>query len=277
MADGSPRSAGWPAGGGFSGTARPAPRPLAKLTTALKSVQDGLPIPGERQTVDQYLESWLEELAKPSIRPMTYVSYASLIRLHVIPELGVFRLAKLTPQHVQALMNPKLAAGLSPRRVAMIRGVLRTALNRALRWGLVSRNVATLVSPPWAVRFEVRPLEPEQARLFLKAVSGDPLEALYTVALAVGLRQGELLGLRWEDVDLDAGVLHIRHGLQRIEGKLRLVEPKLPQARRTIVMPALVTVPPCSYRVRQMEQRLLAGTGVGGRRLRVLKQRSAGH
>jgi integrase len=116
------------------------------------------------------------------------------------------------------------------------------------------------VSPPRAVRFEVRPLEPEQARSFLKAVSGDPLEALYTVALAVGLRQGELLGLRWEDVDLDAGVLHIRHGLQRIEGKLRLVEPKSARARRTIVMPALVTESLRSHRVRQMEQRLLVGT-----------------
>jgi integrase len=231
----------------------------AKLTTALKSVQDGLPIPGERQTVDKYLESWLEESAKPSIRPMTYVSYASLIRLHVIPELGGVPLAKLTPQHVQALMNRKLAAGLSPRRVAMIRGVLRTALNQALRWGLVSRNVATLVSPPRAVRFEVRPLEPEQARLFLKAVRGDPLEPLYTVALAVGLRQGEALGLRWEDVDLDAGTLHIRHGLQRIEGKLRLVEPKSARARRTIVMPALVTESLRAHRVRQTEQRLLAG------------------
>jgi len=223
----------------------------AKLTTALKSVQDGLPIPGERQTVDKYLESWLEESAKPSIRPMTYVSYASLIRLHVIPELGGVPLAKLTPQHVQALMNRKLAAGLSPRRVAMIRGVLRTALNQALRWGLVS--------PPRAVRFEVRPLEPEQARLFLKAVRGDPLEPLYTVALAVGLRQGEALGLRWEDVDLDAGTLHIRHGLQRIEGKLRLVEPKSARARRTIVMPALVTESLRAHRVRQTEQRLLAG------------------
>jgi integrase len=231
-----------------------------KLTIALKSVQDGLPIPGERQTVGKYLEIWLEESARPSIRPTTYTSYACLVRMHLVPEIGRVPLAKLSPQHVQALMNRKLASGLAPRRVAMIRGVLRTALNQALRWGLVARNVAALVSPPRATQFEVRPLSPEQARTFLNGVRGEPLEALYTVALAVGLRQGEALGLRWEDVDLADGVLHIRHALQRIDGSLRLVEPKSARSRRAIVLPDIVTSALRNHRARQAEQRLLAGS-----------------
>ena len=230
-----------------------------KLTKALKAVQDGLPIPGERQTVGQYLETWLDESAKPSIRPMTYASYACLIRIHLIPELGHVPLAKLSPQQVQALLNRKLASGLAPRRVAMIRGVLRTALNQALRWGLVARNVATLVTPPRAAHFEVRPLDPAQARAFLDAVRGDRLEALYTVALALGLRQGEALGLRWDDVDVEAGVLHVRHALQRIDSKLQLVEPKSARSRRTIVLPDIVRDALRAHRVRQAEQRLGVG------------------
>ena len=230
-----------------------------KLTKALKAVQDGLPVPGERQTVGQYLETWLDKSAKPSIRPMTYASYACLIHIHLIPELGHVPLAKLSPQQVQALLNRKLASGLAPRRVAMIRGVLRTALNQALRWGLVARNVATLVSPPRAAHFEVRPLDPAQARTFLATVRGDRLEALYTVALALGLRQGEALGLRWDDVDVEAGVLHIRHALQRIDSKLQLVEPKSARSRRTIVLPDVVRDALRAHRVRQAEQRLGVG------------------
>jgi integrase len=231
----------------------------AKLTKALKAVQDGLPIPGERQTVGQYLQTWLEESAKPAIRPATYASYACLVRMHLVPELGHVPLAKLTPQQLQSLLNRKLASGLAPRRVAMIRGVLRTALNQALRWGLVARNVAALVSPPRVAHFEVKPLNPQQARAFLQAVRGDRLEALYTVALAVGLRQGETLGLRWGDVDLEAGVLHVRHALQRVDGKLQLVEPKSARSRRTIVLPDVVSESLRAHRARQTGQRLLAG------------------
>ena len=231
----------------------------AALTRTLKAVQDGLPIPGERQTVRQYLETWLEESARPAIRPATYDSYACLVRMHLIPELGHVPLAKLTPHQVQSMLNRKLASGLAPRRVAMIRGVLRTALNQALRWGLVARNVAALVSPPRAAHFEVRPLDPAQARAFLKAVHGDRLEALYTVALAIGLRQGEALGLRWDDVDLDAGVMHIRHALQRIDGKLQLVEPKSARSRRTIVLPDVVRNTLRAHRARQTQQRLAVG------------------
>lgn len=190
---------------------------------------------------------------------MTYASYACLIRIHLIPELGHVPLAKLSPQQVQALLNRKLASGLAPRRVAMIRGVLRTALNQALRWGLVARNVATLVTPPRAAHFEVRPLDPAQARAFLDAVRGDRLEALYTVALALGLRQGEALGLRWDDVDVEAGVLHVRHALQRIDSKLQLVEPKSARSRRTIVLPDIVRDALRAHRVRQAEQRLGVG------------------
>jgi integrase len=109
-----------------------------------------------------------------------------------------------------SVVSNNMFTGLSPRTVAYIRTVLRIALNRALKWGLVARNVAALTDPPRQERTERQPLTPEQARTFLKAVEGDRLEALYRVGLALGLRLGEALGLRWEDVDLDTGTLRIR-------------------------------------------------------------------
>ena len=231
----------------------------AKLTLLLKAASDGLPMPPERQTVGAYLEEWLETTAKPWLRPASYVSYAGIVRGHLVPELGKVPLSRLTPQQVQAMMNRKLEAGLSARRVDYLRGVLRRALNDALRWGLVARNVATLVRPPKWVRFEIRPLDPAQARAFLEAVRGDRLEALYSVALAIGLRQGEALGLRWEDVELEAGVIHVRKALQRIDGRWQLVDPKSSRSRRTVHLPVVVADSLRAHRAAQREERLLAG------------------
>lgn len=232
----------------------------AKLAAVLKTAQDQLPIPPERGTVGQFLEYWLANTAKRTVRPSTFVSYEGLVRVHLVPELGKVPLIKLSPQHVERMINRKLATGLSPRRVEYARAVLRRALNDALRWGLIARNVATLVTPPRAQRYEIRPLDPDQARRFLDTVRADRLEALYSVALAVGLRQGEALGLRWDDVDLGGAVIHVRHALQRVDGKLQLVEPKTARSRRVVVLPATVVKALREHRVRQLAERLAAGS-----------------
>ena len=131
---------------------------------------------------------------------------------HVIPALGNVKLAKLTPAHLQGFYRTKLDAGLSPRTVQYLHVVLHRALKQALRWSFVTRNVAEAVDPPKVHKKEVTPLSPEQTRVFLKAASeaGDRLEALYVLAIHTGMRQGELLALKWEDVDLDAGVLRVK-------------------------------------------------------------------
>lgn len=175
-----------------------------QVTTTLRAVQQGLPVPTERQTVGQYLTAWLVT-ARATVRPRTHESYADTVRLHVIPTLGAEQLARLSPGQVQALLDAKLTGGLSPRTVQYIHAILRRALGQAYRWGIVQRNVAAVVIPPRVTRSEVRPFDPDQARAFLAAMRGDRLEALYTVAIACGLRQGEALGLRWQDVDMGAG------------------------------------------------------------------------
>ncbi|MDP9367447.1 MAG: site-specific integrase [Chloroflexota bacterium] len=230
-----------------------------KLKVVLREQQQGLPVALERQTVAQFLHRWLEDVVGPSVRPRTSESYAQLVRLHLVPTLGRHQLNKLEPQHVQAMMNRKLESGLSPRTVQYIRAVLRRALGQALKWGLVARNVATLVDPPRSRRQPIRPLTPVQGRMLLEAARGDRLEALYRVALSLGLRIGEALGLRWDDVDLERGVLRISSALQRVGGKLQLVEPKSTQSRRTLALPVALIAALKIHRVRQLQERLASG------------------
>jgi integrase len=113
--------------------------------------------------------------------------------------------AALTPAHVQGLYRAKLDEGLAPKTVKYIHTTLHRALKQAVRWGLVPRNAAAGVDPPRVRTPEMRPLSPMQARTLLNAASGDRLEALYVLAITTGMRQGELLGLKWEDVDLKSG------------------------------------------------------------------------
>jgi len=229
-----------------------------KLADALKAKELGVLVSDERQTLEEYMNEWLVETARPRIRPSTYTSYESITKLHIIPSLGKIPVRKLTPQQVQSWLNQKFRAGLNPARM---RGILRVALNHAVRFEIVSRNVATMVRLPRIPRYEIEPFTPKQIRTLLDALRGHRLEALYSVAVAMGLRQGEALGLRWEDVDFDEGTLSVRHALQRIEGKFELVEPKTPRSRRTLYLPMATLRSLREHRAGQLKERLLAGPG----------------
>jgi integrase len=157
---------------------------------------------------------------------------------------------------VQGFLNAKAAAGLAPRTVGYLRGVLRQALGFAERMDLVGRNVARLARPPRVPRRQVNPLTIDQARTFRAAIAGDRLEALYLVAVGCGLRQGEILGLRWGDVDLEGRTLSVRNALARVDGELRLVEPKSATSRRIIPMPAFVAEALAAHRVRKATEAL---------------------
>lgn len=227
----------------------------------------GLPIVIEKANVVQFLNRWLEESVKPSVRPLTYQQYHQHVRLYIGPALGRLRLSKLTPQHVQTFVNGQMKKGLSPRTAQLSLVILRHALEQAVKWNLIGRNVAKLVDSPRVRRPEVKPLDPAQARKFLDAAKGERLEALYSVALSIGLREGEALGLRWSDVDLDKRQLSIRQSLQRVggkrfgrPGKLQFVEPKTERSRRTLHMPDAIVRALPAHRVRQLQERLIAGS-----------------
>ncbi len=231
-----------------------------KMAALMRAHEEKRPIPSQREKVGPFLRRWLDEVAKPTIRASTYESYDDILRLHLIKGLGHISLAKLTPAEVQTFLNRKLASGLSPRRVQYIHAVLRRALGTAERWGLVTRNVAKLVDPPRVPKHEIRPLTPAQAKRLIDKAEGDRLKALYVTALGTGLRQGELLALRWEDVDLKARRLRVRHTLANVGGTLTLLEPKTDRSRRNIMLPDSVGRELRAHRTRQKEERLVAGS-----------------
>ena len=230
-----------------------------KLTAATRDRDTGVPVTRQRQTVGPFLQQWLEDSVRPTVRPRTFERYEGIVINHLIPSIGRRTLHDLTPQDVQALYTEKLKSGLSARSVEHIHAVLRRALGQALKWSLVARNVSTLVDVPRPHRTEVHPYSSEEARRLLEAIRGHRMEALYVLCLTVGLRQGEALGLRWEDVDLDEGTLHVRRALQRIEGTYRLVEPKTSRSRRTIALPETAAVALWARYTREQDAKAQAG------------------
>lgn len=229
-----------------------------KLVRLQREQQLGMPVVDERDTVSTFLTRWLEASVKRTVRPKTYVNYMQYVDNWIKPTLGRERLSKLTPQQIERLMTKMVDAGLSPRSAQHAHAVLRRALGQAERWGLVGRNVAKLAQPPRAERPPETWLDADQSRKLLVAARGKRLEALYVVALALGLRKGEILGLHWQDIDLEARTLRVRVALQRIDGELQLVEPKSARSRRTIPLPDMVVEALRAHRVRQVAVRLKA-------------------
>jgi integrase len=234
---------------------------MAKLRAAQEALDRGADLGAKSQTLGAFLDAWLADVVRRDAEPKTYEGYAYTVGL-IKPSLGRVPLDKLTPQHVQKLLNELLeqggegGKGLSPRTVQYARATLRRALGQALKWGLVTRNVATLVEPPKSRRAEVQPFSEEEARALLAAARGDRLEALYAVALTLGLRQGELLGLRWEDLDLDRGVLRVRQQLQHMKREQPVLKGlKTRSSRRDMELPARLALYLRAHWARQRRER----------------------
>ncbi len=239
-----------------------------RLAAAIRDRDHGLLVAlDERQTVATYLQSWLAML-QPTWKPRTYERAELDVRAYLIPALGKIRLARLTPQHVQSLYAAKLNDGLAPGTVHHLHVTLHHALNDAARLALVPRNVCELVTAPRKKRAqEIQVLTAEQAQQLLAAVHGDRMEALFVTALTTGMRQGELLALRWRGIDLGAGGVHgqhtmqYRHGAQRQPGTAdwQLATPKTERSRREVELnPSTIEVLR-AQRTAQLEARLAAG------------------
>lgn len=186
----------------------------------------------------------------------THRRYESIVRCQLIPHLGRISLTKLSPTDLSTMYAALLGEGLAPRTVGHAHRVLGRALREAEVAGLVGRNVARLVRPPRVPQKEMQTFTAEQARTLLRAaeVAGDRLAALYAVALATGAREGELLVLRWKDVDWDAGAIRIQRTLLRTRTGLQIGEPKTASARRTIPLGRATTLR--GHRLTQAEERL---------------------
>lgn len=218
-------------------------------------------------TVREFFDHWLESV-RPTLRPATVRRYRDLARLHIVGIVGNLKLGKLLAADVQRLYANRLAAGLSPTSVRHIHGLLHRALSDAVRWGLLTRNVTEAVDPPRRSTPEARTWNASEVATVLTVAASDELEALWRLALMTGMRRGELLGLRWTDVDLDAGSLSIRRTLSRGESsRLESGEPKTASGRRRIALPASVVESLRRHRLRQVEYRLAVGPAYEDREL----------
>lgn len=237
-----------------------------KLGALQRDIEQGL-TPGDgRQTVGQYLTIWVEAIKPPKtkIGIETWRRHEEFARLYIIPAIGRLPLVKLTPQRVQmlyaALLDREKGPGLSGTTVNHLHGSLHKALDAAVRLGLVARNVTELVDVPRVAHHEIHPLSGDQAHMLLDAASGERLEALYALALAAGMRQGELLALHWGDVDLDAGKLSVRWNVRHRDGTFTFRQPKTRKSRRRISLAPETVAVLRAHRARQLAERLKMGS-----------------
>lgn len=244
-----------------------------KLHEARLKAEAGRALPDPTMKLSAWLDRWLDDIVRPHKEPRTYEVYEQYARLYIRPALGDKKLARLAAADVQAMLNGMQKRGLSAQTMVHARAVLRQALNAAMRWDIIDRNVATLVELPPPEPHTVRPLTAEDARKVLAAVKGTRLGCLVLVAMALGLRQEEVLGLTWEAVNFEREEIRIEKVLvrsreRRDEGGSRIFElrlPKTPKSRRTIPVPAVIVSALCAHKERQLHEgaRLGHDAGIG--------------
>lgn len=210
-----------------------------KLRELISNTERGVPMAGTPWTVSTYSEHWLTN-GVSALRPATQSNYAWVIRKYILPTVGDVRLERLTPAHVRKLHGAVQSTGVSVRTTQLTHAVLRSMLAEAVREELIVRNVGTLVRQPQLERSERQVWSPEETARFGSTTKSHRLRVLFELAYSVGLRRGELLGLRWSDVDLDGNMIHIRQTMQRLgAGHGRVFgPPKTARSRRSIPIPA---------------------------------------
>lgn len=243
---------------------------VAKLKEVHRAFDAGVEQPTSRLTVGAYLDRWVVGL-QGRVEAKTASDYADTVRLHLRPALGHRQLTDLTVADVNALWTAKLKKGYKPNSIRIMRAVLRSAFRQAEKEGLIVRNVAALSDPPKLEHQEGRSLSVDQARKLLAAAKDDRLEALYAIALTYGLRRGEALGISWNDVDLEAGVVQIQHQVSRVRlaekereptgrrSRLVVKDLKTKRSRRNLHLTAELIAMLRTHRSRQAAERLAAG------------------
>jgi integrase len=233
-----------------------------KLIKAMADRDGGIVYETGKLTVGDYLDRWLRDSVKGTVKETTYANYSYITRVHISPALGRVKLKNLTPAHVRGFYGEKARTNLSAATVKKMHVVLRRALSHAVSDGVIPRNAADNVKPPRASApgEEIRPLNSVECCAFLEASRGERLEALYVLAVHCGLREGELLALRWEDVDLEVAnpVLLVRHTLTRGEdgrGYVIGASTKSGKGRRVrLTRQAVASLK--DHRMRQLEERM---------------------
>lgn len=232
---------------------------IKKLREAQNELEKGILATGPQQKLKDYMEDWIDNVHKDKLRISTYVKYKKLIK-YIVADLGETWLQKLTPQRVQRFYTDMNKRGLSSKTINVTHGVLHAALDNAVLWNYVPRNVCDFVKPPRIVSREVVPLTLEQAQKLLENVRKHRLEMLLTMAVVTGMRRGELLALRWSNINFDIHTLLVLHTVDYIPhyGYVE-TEPKTKAGRRAIKLPAFLTDMLKLYREEVLEQQRKQG------------------
>lgn len=235
----------------------------------LHEIETGTFVKPTELTVAEYLKQWLKNYCETNLAPSTFASYKMIIEKHLIPNIGGIKLPDLQPMHLQSYYTKALKkgrangkGGLSPRTVEYHHRVLREALNHAVKWQIIKRNVADAVNPPKQRKPEIKVLDREEVKKLLLVASEqsqEDYEIIYT-AIYTGMRRGEIIALRWQDVDLEKGVAQIRRSMLRLPDQGYVFrEPKTKRARRQIALPQSVVEIFKSIKKRQAKNRLQSG------------------
>ena len=233
----------------------------AALPKLLAQMGAGSTLPSPRLTVGLFLEQWLRGYVEGLPSPVTRRNYRDIIRVHLLPALGHVPLMRLSPQTVQMYVSQKLGQGQSATSVQCHFAVLREALGHAVRWGLLARNPTDLVDPPRRRQRGMHVWDEEQVRLFLaEARRSSAYYCLYLTAILTGMRQGELFGLRWSDIDFVLGTASIQQTIYRLGSTILFKEPKTARGRRSVALPAPLIDALREHRKHQAEIQRILGT-----------------
>ncbi len=236
-----------------------------RLTELLRQLDTGGFVEPTKTTFGEFVERWLEDYQ--GLRPNTRKSYEDALRVHIVPALSHIPLAKLRPTDLASYYSAALRAPrkdgkpgtLSSTTVAQHHRIIHRILETAVRWGLVARNVADAVEPPRKAEHRPEVWTPEEARRFMDAIADHRLHALYVTAIMTGMRRGELLALRWSNVNLDAGWLSVQEAVVMVDGRPQIREVKSKKSRRRIDLPPELVAVLRQHRARQARERLLMG------------------
>ena len=233
----------------------------AELQKALQRASAGVFVEPSRLTLGSYLvDQWLPAI-EGNVRTSTLASYKGNITRHVIPMLGGVQLQALTaPMLTTTYRRLGDEKGLSPKTVRHVHTTIRKALSDAIKWGLVERNAASTAEPPKLVRSEMQTWRAEDVRTFLRFIDDDPLKVVFTLLCTTGMRRGEVLGIRWSDVDFDNARLRVQQTLTSVEYVLVYGEPKTSRGRRSVPFDPTTLAVLRQHRARQNETRLLMGS-----------------
>ena len=238
----------------------------ASMAQWLVEIERGTAVVNSRMTVGEYVAYWLDTSARHRVRATTLESYEQKVRLYIVPGLGIVSLQRLSAAQVQAFYSTLLRgdegrgrAGVSARTVRYVHAILHRALKEAVGLGLVSRNVTESVAPPKAARPPVKSWDVADVQCFLAVAATDHYSPLWLIALHTGMRRGELLGLRWADLDFARAVLHVHQAIVSVAYKPRVAEPKTANGRRTIALDDVCINALREHRVRQAAHRLAYG------------------